>query len=197
MMSRCDVTGIILAGGRSSRFGSNKAFATIGNETLVERVVRQIQDIFPEVIIVTNDPLAYVDLGLTIVTDIIPHQGPLGGIYTGLFFGRFPSVFVTACDMPFINTPLIRYMVSRKESFDVVVPKIDDKFEPLCALYGKRCLKPMQKLLEGGKRQVIEVFKSVKVLTIEKDEVHRFDPGEKCFFNINTVEDWKKALKDF
>ncbi len=196
-MTKHKATGIVLAGGFSSRFGTNKALAKIGSQKLIELILSKIDPLFDEIIIVTNNPLDYVDLGKTIVTDIIPHQGPLGGIYTGLFFSRFDYAFVMACDMPFVNPPFIDYLVSRSPGYDAVVPSFDDKFEPLHAVYNKRCLNLMFKLLQDKKRQVATIFKRVKTLKIDEKTIRQFDPEMKCFFNINTITDWESALKEY
>ncbi len=197
MMKKNKFTGIVLAGGFSSRFGTNKALAKIGSDKLIEHVVARIERLFEEVIIVTNDPLDYVELGKTIVTDIVPHQGPLGGIYTGLFFSRHEYAFVVACDMPFVNPDFVQFLVDNAHGNDVVVPSFDNKFEPLHAIYGRRCLGHMKSLLERDRRQVMEIFRRVKTLKIGEEEIRKFDPEMKCFFNINTVDDWERALKEF
>ena len=196
-MNKNKVTGIVLAGGFSSRFGSNKALVRIGSKKLIEHVLSRLEPLFDEIIIVTNDPLDYVDLEKTIVTDIIPHQGPLGGIYTGLFFSRHDYALVMACDMPFVNQEFVNYLVEKASGYDVVVPCFEDKFEPLHAVYSKRCLNHMKRLLEQNKRQVVKIFKRVKTLKVGEDIIRRFDPDMKCFFNINTITDWEKALEDY
>ena len=105
------MTGIILAGGKSSRMGTNKAFLTVGGERLIDRTVRIFKDIFHEVILVTNTPFDYLDQDCTIATDIIKGKGALGGIYTGLFFASHDHSFVSACDMPFLDKSFIKYMI--------------------------------------------------------------------------------------
>ncbi len=196
-MKKNKFTGIILAGGFSSRFGSNKALVKIGSDKLIEHILFRLEPLFEEIIIVTNDPLDYVDLGKTIVTDIVPHQGPLGGIYTGLLFSRFDYSFVMACDMPFVNPDFIEFLIERAPGNDVVVPSFNDKFEPLHAVYNKRCLKHMKKLLDEKKRQVMMIFKRVKTLKVGEETIRKFDPEMRCFFNINTVNDWEEALKEY
>ncbi len=196
-MKKNKVTGIILAGGFSSRFGTNKALAKIGSRKLIEHIIFRIEPLFKELIIVTNDPLDYVDLGKTIVTDIVPHQGPLGGIYTGLFFSRYEYAFVVACDMPFINPQFVQFLIDNAPGNDVVVPTFDGKFEPLHAVYGKRCLGHMKRLLEQNRRQVMAVFKHVKTLKVSEEQIKKFDPEMRCFFNINTLDDWERALEEY
>ncbi|MCX5820100.1 MAG: molybdenum cofactor guanylyltransferase, partial [Deltaproteobacteria bacterium] len=106
------MTGVILSGGKNRRMGENKAFLRIEGERLIDRTVRLFRTVFQEVIIVTGSPLDYLDQQATIVTDILPEKGALGGIYTGLFYATEEHAFVTACDMPFLNRAFLEYMVS-------------------------------------------------------------------------------------
>jgi molybdenum cofactor guanylyltransferase len=98
------ITGVILAGGKSSRFGSNKAFASMNGTQLIERVIAIMGSIFKDLIIITNDPDEYSFLGLPMYEDLIKGLGPLGGIYTGLEKIPEKTGFFVACDMPFLMT---------------------------------------------------------------------------------------------
>ena len=121
------VTGIILAGGMSTRYGADKALAEIRGVPLVERVVRVMAAIFRHVILITNTPKRYDFLNLPMHEDLVKGLGPLGGIYTGLKLMEGRAGFVTACDMPFLSADLVRHMVGVQENFDAVVPKMDWK----------------------------------------------------------------------
>ena len=105
------MTGVILSGGSNRRMGENKAFLRVEGERLIDRTVRLFRAVFQEVIIVTASPLDYLDQQATIVTDILPEKGALGGIYTGLFFASDEYAFVAACDMPFLNRAFLEYMI--------------------------------------------------------------------------------------
>ena len=132
------MVGVILVGGKSRRYGRNKALELFQGERLIDRQVRKIRALFPEVLVITNEPQFYLHLGVTVVRDVIPGQGPLGGIYTGLLFAQGESIFVTACDMPFVQPALIRRMVQLAGSYDVVVPEREEGLEPLHAIYSPR-----------------------------------------------------------
>jgi len=118
------VTGVILAGGKSSRFGANKAFAEVNGRQLIRRVTDIMGSVFEELIIITNDPGEYSSLGLPMHEDLIKGLGPLGGIYTGLEKMPERLGFFVACDMPFLNEDLIRYITEKMDDdLDAVVPR--------------------------------------------------------------------------
>ena len=183
------MTGIILSGGKNIRMGENKAFLEVGGKTIIDRTAELFQEIFSQVILVTNDPLPYVYLDLEIVTDLIPISGSLIGIYTGLFYSSNTHCFVAACDMPFLSKKVVEYMIAMKESYDVVIPHLEDGYHPLHALYSKRCLKSIEELINGDNLKIIDFFNKVKVREITPDELIPIDHAMNSFLNINTPED--------
>ncbi|MDO8720667.1 MAG: molybdenum cofactor guanylyltransferase [Syntrophales bacterium] len=188
------MTGIILAGGRNTRIGTNKAFLEINGARLIDRTITIFQGIFEDIIVVTNSPLSYLDQNVTIVTDILENKGALGGLYTGLFFASSQRTFVCACDMPFLDGHFIRYMIEHCADYDVVVPYSGDGLQPLHAIYGKKCLPAMLNHLERDRLKIIDLYKGLKVLTIKEDIIASFDMGRKMFLNINTRDDLKHIL---
>ncbi|MDI6727127.1 MAG: molybdenum cofactor guanylyltransferase, partial [Smithellaceae bacterium] len=130
-----DISGVILAGGRNTRMGTNKAFIELEGRPLIDRAVEFLQGLFPEVIIVTNDPSLYLHLPVAIVTDIYKGKGSLGGIYTGLFHAAHDYAFVVPCDMPFLNGGFIEYMINCIGQHQIVVPEPADGLQPLHAVY--------------------------------------------------------------
>jgi molybdopterin-guanine dinucleotide biosynthesis protein A len=180
-----ELTGVILAGGKSRRYGRNKALVKIDGIALIERVLTVMDSLFQQVILITNTPEAYAHLKLTMHEDIIKNLGPLGGIYTALRSMPTEAGFVVACDMPFLNRELIRYMIEIRGNSDVVVPKIDGFMEALHALYGKRCLPFITRLIEHKHYQIIRMFPHVSVRHVLEAEIRRFDPDLKSFLNIN------------
>ena len=187
------IVGVVLVGGMSRRYGRNKALEVLHGERLIDRQIRTIKSLFPEALVVTNEPELYLDLDVTIVRDVIPRQGPLGGIYTGLLFAHSKSVFVTACDMPFIQPPMVRRMVQLASEYDIVVPEKEDGLEPLHAIYSPRCLPHIKRMLDRQERQIIKFFQSVKIYRLGTDEIGQLDPKGHSFFNINTMDDMEKA----
>ena len=187
------MVGVILVGGKSRRFGRNKALEEFQGERLVDRQVRILRPLFPELLVIANEPDEYFHLDVTVVRDVIPGQGPLGGIYTALLFAQGESVFVTACDMPFVQPTVIRHMVQLAGNYDVVIPQKEEGLEPLHAIYTPRCLPHIKKALNRGELQVIGFFKAVKVRRLTLEEMGELDPAGYTFFNINTPDDMDRA----
>lgn len=187
------ITGIILAGGKNLRMGANKAFLEINGQRIIDRTRRLFQELFAEVILVTNSPFAYLDLNLRMVADLLPERGALGGIFTGLFYSSFSHAFVAACDMPFLNKELISYLISLAGKYDIVIPKTEDGLQPLHAIYSQKCLPHMENLLRQGNLKIIDFFHLVKMREVLTNELITFDQLQKSFFNVNTPEDLARA----
>lgn len=189
------MTAIILAGGKASRLGGiDKAFLKIGRQTLINRQLKLLKKIFKKIIIVTNSPQKYKNFkGVRVIKDTIPYQGPLGGIYSGLLVSKSKYNFVLACDMPFLNLALIRYMLHIKDGFDVVVPKLKKGYETLFAIYSKNCISPISKLLTTDNLKVRSFFPKVKIREITQKELLRFGGLNTLFMNINTKQDLTQA----
>lgn len=188
-----DVSGVVLAGGSSSRYGKNKAFVKLHAIPLIERVLDVMRPIFRRIIIITNTPDEYSYLQLPTYQDIIKGLGPLGGIITGLRVIPDNAGFFVACDMPFLNQGLIRHIVEIKADFDVVVPRISGKMEALHALYDKGCQSKIEGLINSRIYQVFRFFNKVSVRYVDEDEVRIFDPDLRSFLNVNRPE----GLNDF
>jgi molybdopterin-guanine dinucleotide biosynthesis protein A len=180
-----DVSGLILAGGESSRYGKNKALVHINGIPLIQRVSRVMQTLFQEVILITNTPDEYSFLNLPMYEDIIKGLGPLGGLFTGLTMMANDAGFLVGCDMPFLNRELIRHIVGIRDNCDVIVPKISGLMEPLHALYSKGCLPYLRKLIDSRKYQIFQFFSEVSVKYVDESFIRRFDPEIRCFYNIN------------
>jgi len=183
------MTGIILVGGKSQRMGKNKAFMDSGGVPLFERVYRIFKEIFSEIIIVANDVLPFERYEATLRTDIILDKGALGGLYTGLLHSSNYHAFCSACDMPFLNPRVIKYMGEERDGYDVIVPKIHDGLHPLHAIYSKRCLNPMRQLLDRNDLKIVNFFHQVRVRYIEEMELREFDPHMRSVINVNTEEE--------
>ncbi|MBN1904078.1 MAG: molybdenum cofactor guanylyltransferase [Deltaproteobacteria bacterium] len=189
------ITGIVLAGGKSSRFGSNKALARFNGMPLIERATSVLGRVFKNLMIITNSPLEYSYLKIPLYQDIIKGMGPVGGLYTGLDTLDDGWAFFCACDMPYINEGLVRYMAGLKEGYDAVVPKVDWKIEPLHALYSKRCVQAMKDLIIKKEFQTIKAFNSISVRFVGEEEIRQFDPELKTFLNVNRQDDLERIIK--
>ena len=186
------MTGIILAGGKNTRMGRNKALLEVGGMRLIDRTVGLFRSVFKEVILVAADPLAYLDLQTLIVTDILPERGALGGLYTGLFYAAGEYAFIGACDMPFMNRAFLEYMVSKAPGYDIVVPAPPDGLQPLHAVYSRRCLPAIRSLLDRNRMQIKELYPGQQLLEIPPEVLRAYDPEGRMFMNLNTPEDLLK-----
>ncbi|MDP2730784.1 MAG: molybdenum cofactor guanylyltransferase [Dehalococcoidales bacterium] len=191
------ITSVILAGGKNLRLGRNKALESINGKSLIERVIERLSPLSNRILIVTSRE--GVDLPVAgkaeILADIYPGKGPLGGIYTGLTASRSSRCIVVACDMPFLNTRLLGYMVKLSRDFDAVVPRLDgEMLEPLHAIYSKKCLDSIRATLEQDQLRTYSFFNAVRVRYLERAECQKFDPQLLSFFNINFPADLDRAI---
>ena len=192
-----NISCIVLAGGKGLRLGRDKVQEVIGNSNLLQRVVSQLSSFNNDIIVVIASGKSLAQFTgyprFRIATDIYPGKGVLGGLHAGLDASNSQYNLVVACDMPFLNQALLRYMVQVSPGFDVVVPRVGNWFEPLHAVYSKSCQAPIERLLNQGEVRVSALFGLVKVRYIEGDEIERFDPKHLSFFNINTEADLEMA----
>jgi molybdopterin-guanine dinucleotide biosynthesis protein A len=193
--SMLTVSGIVLAGGQSSRLGTDKSFINVNGQSLIERIVAKLSRLSDDVIIVTNSPEQYDHLEARLVGDIYPGKGVLGGLYSGLRAAINTYSLVVACDMPFLDLNLLRYMILLARGHDVVIPRIGGFLEPLHAIYSKSCLEPIDRLLARGELKIIDFFSEVRVRYVEEGEVDIFDPQHLSFFNVNIPSDLEEMKK--
>ena len=189
------VSGIVLAGGQSSRLGTDKSLVNMNGQPLIEQIVAKLARLSDDVIIATNSPEKYDHLEARLVGDIYPGKGALGGIYSGLWAAANAYSLVVACDMPFLDLNLLRYMILLACGHDVIIPRIGELLEPLHAIYSKSCLEPIDRLLARGGLKIIDFFSEVRVRYVEEDEVDIFDPQHLSFFNVNTLSDLEEMKK--
>ena len=186
-------TGIILAGGKSSRMAMDKAILTVRTRPVITEVMDILSSVVRDILIVTNQPETFVDFHLRTVRDLIAGKGPLGGLYTGLSVSRTDLNFVVACDMPFVNPDFVRYMLDASRGFDAVVPETVQGLEPLHAIYSKNCLAPVLEQLRAGDLKVQSLFSTIHASYVRADEIERFDPARQMFVNMNTEREFRRA----
>ena len=187
MMDKLTVA--IQAGGKSSRMGTDKSFVLFQGRPLIEVVREAVEGLGDELIIVTNKPDDYAHLGLPMVGDLYPETGPLGGIYTALHHATHPHLLTVACDMPWLNRPLLEYMAGLRSTADVIVPRWDKFPEPLHAVYSQACLEPIREKLEAQMYKITAFYGRVSLRFIDRAEIERFDPDGRSFINVNTAQD--------
>jgi molybdenum cofactor guanylyltransferase len=189
-------SGIILAGGRNSRLnGKNKAFIQIGGKTIFERLYALYVELFEEIIVVSNDPVEYLKWDVQIVSDLFSYRSSLTGLHAGLFTLQNPFAFICACDTPFLKIELVKTLLAQiDQRSQVVVPKTSAGFfEPLCAVYAKTCVGPIEAQLVQKKFKITNLFNLVRTKTIASESLRSGDSELISFFNINTPEDLMKA----
>lgn len=184
------MTGIILSGGKSARMGRDKAFIEIDGVPIIQRIYNIFENIFNEIIIVTNQKDLYSGFKAKILSDLIVNRGVLGGLYTGLFFSSHSYSFCVACDMPFLKESLIQFLIHQANGYDVIVPRTEDGLQPLHAIYSKSCLQPIKKIIEMGKYKIIDLYPLVKTKIIEEPEFINLDLTKESFVNINTPREF-------
>ncbi len=190
-------TGVILAGGLNKRFsGKNKAFIHFGNRRVIDNIYDVFKSVFDEIILVTNQPLSYLEWNVNIVTDVYPVRSSLTGIQAGLFYARTPYIFVTACDTPFLKKEMVEMIVSHIDpGAAVVIPETAKGTEQLCAAYSKTCLSLMERQIKEKKFQIKKMFEKIRVKKIPENRLRQADPELMSFFNINTDADYSEARK--
>ncbi|MFO7783923.1 MAG: molybdenum cofactor guanylyltransferase [Thermodesulfobacteriota bacterium] len=188
------VTAVVLAGGKSRRYGKNKALERINGVSLIERAVAALGCVFDRVILSANDPEPYDFLHLPVIKDLYPGVGQLGGVHAGLCAMPDETGFFVACDMPFLNPDLIRHMLRLSAGWDAVVPKIGPHVEPLHALYRKTCIAPMVRAIERKERRIVSFYSEVRVRYVEEQEIRIVEPNLDAFINVNRPEELRLSI---
>jgi molybdenum cofactor guanylyltransferase len=190
-----EATAIVLAGGKSSRMGRPKALLPFDSEPLIAHIVRTLQYLFGEIVVVAAPGQDLPSLPVKLVRDDIAYQGPVGGIYYGLKASGGEFSLVTSCDVAFLNSRFISYLISQIANYDIVVPYWEGRFQPLQAIYRRSVLPLLKGQLERGELRPVYLFDKVRTCRIGEDEIRRFDPDGLSFFNMNTPADYDRALQ--
>ncbi len=187
------ISGIVLAGGKSRRMGQDKTQIRLESGlSLLEQAAARMTEVVDEVIIVTAGSLGNVP-NVRWASDVYQGAGPLGGIYAGLLACTWSHALVVACDMPFLNVDLLRYMAGVPRDYDVLLPCLARGVEPLHAIYSKACLEPARDLLEAGEYCILDLYERVRVRYVSPEEIALYDPDGRSFFNINTPDQLRQA----
>jgi len=190
-------TGVILAGGLNTRFsGKEKAFLDIKGTRILDRILDTFKAVFNEIILVTNHPVQYLEWNVHIVTDLLHKRSAMTGIHTGLYFSTYSHIFVSASDTPFLKRSLIETIVEKIEpAIDVIIPETSAGLEPLCAVYSKKRLPVIEKLLAEDRFKIQQLFTGARVKRVPQSCLQASDPTLLSFFNINTPQDLQRALE--
>ncbi|MCB0747689.1 MAG: molybdenum cofactor guanylyltransferase [Ignavibacteriae bacterium] len=199
-----EITGIILAGGKSSRMGSNKSLLTLNDKTVIEVVVDLMKSIFSKVIIITNASEEYSFLNLPMYRDIYLDMGPLAGIHSALANSATEKNFIISCDMPLMSTEMIKYIISNLSEKSITVCVANGFIEQLAGVYSKSVLPKVEELLKGKLKKLNQTKQKYSVLSLLQPEITEYLQVEKLsiynkylFFNMNNVEDYKSIIQIF
>lgn len=179
---------VILSGGRNSRMaGQNKAFLQVDGQPILRRLLDRLQPFFSEILLVTRDPEAYAGFALTVVNDLYDERASLTGIHAGLVQAKAEYAFIIPCDTPFLQPAVIQVLLdSMAPEWDVIVPCLDGYYEPLCAIYSKRCIPAIEAQLDRKDYKIFNFFCRMKMKTLSRDQIKAADPKLRSFFNVNT-----------
>ncbi len=190
-----NLTGIILAGGISSRMGTDKALIEINGKSMIENACILLKDFCDEIILSTSVSVIYSLVNVTSIPDEKPGLGPIGGIYTCLQHSNTDKNLIIAVDIPFINRGIIKYLIENMDDTDIILPMNEClKPEPLCAIYSKSVLPALEKMIKDNDLAVHNLINHVKVKTIQINKEKEFY-DEKLFYNLNTPADLNKIAK--
>ncbi|MGD9850273.1 MAG: molybdenum cofactor guanylyltransferase [Nitrospirales bacterium] len=197
MIKLKNISGVVLAGGKSQRMGQDKRYLHWQGRNLLDSVCGVMNEIFDEVIVVTAIP-DYERGGLSVrfITDEIPGKGSIGGLFSGLFHSQNPYCFVVACDMPYLNREVIGEICLSPPA-DVVVVKLLQGFQPLHARYSKQCLPFLEEMIHADNLKIQHLISDARISSRILDEAHfsGIDPHLRSFINVNTPSDWEFARK--
>ncbi len=189
-----DCTAIVMAGGDSSRMGTDKANVTLGEKTLLQSVIATMQQLFPQVIVSVRQPRAGIDLPQ--VCDEQPDGGPLAGLVASLGQITTPWAFMVACDMPFIMPAVIERIAQQRGECQAVVPVVNGQPQPLAAFYSPVCAVEIREILDSdGKHSLRALLERLDVCYVDETDLSDADPHLRSFFDLDTPQDVAQALK--
>jgi molybdenum cofactor guanylyltransferase len=189
-------TGIIMAGGKSTRMGKNKALLKIGGQTVIERIANELRKAVSELLIVTNTPEDYQFLGLPMIEDQWKGMGPLAGIHAGLEASKTEKNLVVACDMPFVSSEIGGYLLRFLDHYQGAVPRISGQLHPLFAAYRKDALSEISKALEKQELKIRLFFDRIQLKYVTEEDLKKLGlPLENHFFNMNDLKEFSLAVK--
>lgn len=182
------IGGIVLAGGKSSRLGFDKALLRVNGEALVQWLPDRLAALCGPVALVVDRPLRYA-VSVRQLVDGTPDAGPLAGIAAGLQGLDVPALFACACDMPLLQPALIERLYAALDGHDLAIPERDGRLEPLCAVYSASCLPVIQRLLRDRRLRANALASEVPTRILREPEWRDIDPEGDSFLSINTPAD--------
>jgi len=191
MNDRAPLSAAILTGGRASRMGGvRKATLRVGGVPIIERQLAALRRVADPVFLVTSAE-AQPEADLDVVRDQFPDRGALGGIYTAIVASPHARTLVVACDMPFLTAALLEHMAGIDA--DLVIPRTERGYEPLCAIYSRACVEPIRERLARGALEASRLPQGVRVAEVGPETLAAYDPDGLLFVNVNTPHDYERA----
>lgn len=192
-------TGAILAGGRARRLGGlNKAGLVLhpSGASILDRQLSRLSRVVDRTIIIANDADRFTAAGVPVIADLVVDGGALGALYTAVHSAQTDRTLVVACDMPFLSEPLLAHLVDVGRAVDIAIPRTRRGYEPLCATYSRRSAPELRRLIAEKQFRLSDVARipGLNVREIGQDELKEFGPEEVLFFNLNTPDDYVRAL---
>lgn len=186
-----DITGVILVGGKSRRMGKDKAFLEVSGRPLFERALAIHRERFQRILLVGGGRERFAGYDVPVLEDIFPGSA-LGGLHTGLHHAQTEYVFVSPCDLAFPNIDILDLLCSLRKGYDAVVPATRGGFEPLFALYSRKCIEPIKRLLESATYRIYDFYPQVRIRYVPAGELARLDKKGQSFRNVNTPEEFAR-----
>ncbi|MBI4946411.1 MAG: molybdenum cofactor guanylyltransferase [Bacteroidetes bacterium] len=186
-MKKANITGVILAGGKNSRMGSEKGLLEVEGKRIIEHIIDELKQVVDEIIVISNNT-SYNYLNYKVYSDTIKDCGPMGGIHAALAHSTTEKNLIISCDMPFISKKVLTKIISSSAGCEVAIPEHDDWLEPLCAVYSKSCAATFEKLIAKKKFKLTDSFKYfiVKKINFTQKELS----GDE-FLNVNTPKEYQ------
>jgi len=197
--SRRAVGGVVLCGGKSTRMGSSKALLPFGPETMLQRVVRLLSEVVSPIVVVAaiDQDLPQLPSGIIVTRDENEGRGPLEGLRAGLkaLPNTVDAAYVTSCDVPLLETGFVRQMIDLASDYDIAVMEIGGFTHPLSAVYRRATLPSVEDLLANNRLRPVFLFDAAKTRRVKPEEMTS-DPGLRTLRNLNTREDYERALTE-
>jgi molybdenum cofactor guanylyltransferase len=194
-----DATGLLLAGGKSSRMGTNKAMLPMSDGINIQHIAYELRKAAGEVLIITNTPSDYSFLDMPTVQDTYKGLGPLAGLHAGLEASKTETVIISACDMPFIKAAVMEEMLGSLGDYEALVPEINGQLHPLFAVYRKSCLPLLISCLEERKLRMVHFIDKINGRIMKESDFQLYEKNNKLFpylfYNMNTPIEYEDAKK--
>ena len=188
------ITGAILAGGKSSRMGEDKALLELNGKSFIQQITETLQSVFHKVIIISDRGEKYQFLDLAIYQDIFKECGPLGGIHSALRNAETKKVFIVSCDLPLMTSDAIGHLVARAHEGIIVVPSLQKRVQPLFGIYGQTCLPDLEEFLKRGQKRVRRFVEEMGAVVLPMDSALPVQQSE-IFINVNTAKNYRKLIE--